>query len=45
MISVQNDYGKVDWKALFQAKGLLLQKALKKIERTTGADYLKYLAD
>jgi len=45
MISVCDYYRKVDPGSLLQPRGLLAQKARKKLGQQAGVDYLKYLAE
>jgi len=45
LISVRDYYRKVDPGSLLQPRGLLAQKARKKLGQKAGVDYLKYLAE
>ncbi len=45
LVSVHNYYRKVDPGSLVQPRGLLAQKARKKLGQKAGIDYLKYLAE
>jgi hypothetical protein len=45
LVSVQDYYRKVDPGSLIQPRGLLAQKARKKLGQKAGIDYLKYLAE
>ncbi len=45
LVSVRNYYRKVNPGSLLQPRGLLAQKARKKLGQQAGVDYLKYLAD
>jgi hypothetical protein len=45
LVSVRDYYRKVDPGSLIQPRGLLVQKARKKLGQQAGIDYLKYLAE
>ena len=45
LVSVRDYYRKVDPRSLIQPRGLLAQKARKKLGQQAGIDYLKYLAE
>jgi hypothetical protein len=45
LVSVRDYYRKVNPGSLLQPRGLLAQKARKKLGQQAGVDYLKYLAD
>jgi hypothetical protein len=45
LVSVRDYYRKVDPGSLIQPRGLLAQKAKKKLGQKAGVDYLKYLAE
>jgi len=45
LVSVRDYYRKVDPGSLIQPRGLLAQKARKKLGQKAGIDYLKYLAE